>query len=157
MIERLKYLAYHDTLTGLLNRNWLYENSDPFSKNFENISCRYVYFIDLNNLREINKREGHISGDAYIKKVINSIHIYEGSETFTTPEKYTEPETLIRYGGDEFILFSIYENRLTSNEFYTVGVSTMTGDILKSINEADKCMIENKSKLKQRVEPQVYF
>jgi diguanylate cyclase (GGDEF)-like protein len=148
-IDRLKYLAYHDTLTGLLNRNWFYENADQFSKNYENISCKYVYFIDINNLGEINKREGHISGDAYIKKVIDSIRVYKGSESFIAPEIYAQPEILIRYGGDEFILFSIYENRLASNEFYTVGISTMTGDILKSIHDADKLMTENKYKIKK--------
>lgn len=53
--KELKYLAYHDTLTGLLNRNWFY-------KNINNIDVKYIYFIDINNLHEINKK-GHSYGD----------------------------------------------------------------------------------------------
>ena len=63
--KELKYLAYHDVLTGLLNRNWLW-------RNLNTIMHKYVYFIDINNLKEINKR-GHTEGDKHIKNVISKI------------------------------------------------------------------------------------
>ena len=43
--KEIKYLAYHDSLTGLLNRNWLYKNIDF-------IDHKYVYFIDINGDRK---------------------------------------------------------------------------------------------------------
>jgi len=73
----LKYLAYHDSLTGLLNRNWLYKNIDQ-------IKAKYVYFIDINDLHKVNEK-GHTFGDEYIKKVIATIK-HNG--------------TLLRYAGD---------------------------------------------------------
>ena len=123
--KKIKYLAYHDSLTGLLNRNWLYENI-----NF--IKTKYVYFIDINDLHIINKN-GHTFGDEYIKKIISSIK-HNG--------------TLVRYAGDEFILFSNYINEINTNEFYSVGCSFVSKTIEESIKESDSKMIENKKKVK---------
>jgi GGDEF domain-containing protein len=117
----LKYLAYHDSLTGLLNRNWFY-------KNINNINVKYIYFIDINNLHEINKN-GHSYGDDYIKKAISTIK-HNG--------------ILIRYAGDEFILFSDYENEVSNNEYYCVGVAEVNDNISDSINEADTNMLKSK-------------
>jgi GGDEF domain-containing protein len=119
--KELKYLAYHDTLTGLLNRNWFY-------KNINKIDVKYIYFIDINNLHEINKK-GHSYGDEYIKEAISTIK-HNG--------------TLIRYAGDEFILFSDYENEVTNNKYYCVGVSEVNGNIADSINVADTNMLKSK-------------
>lgn len=123
--KKLKYLAYHDSLTGLLNRSWLY-------KNINKISCKFVYFVDINNLREVNK-SGHTAGDEYIKNIINSI-VLEKTETF------------VRYAGDEFILFSNSDNRLKNNEFYSVGKARNCCNLKSAIGEADVEMIKNKYK-----------
>lgn len=119
--KELKYLAYHDSLTGLLNRNWLY-------KNINNIKAKYVYFIDVNDLHKVNEN-GHKVGDDYIKKVIGNIK-HNG--------------TLIRYAGDEFILFSDFENEISTNEYFSVGVSKIDGCIIDAIDNADKEMIKSK-------------
>ena len=121
--SELKYLAYHDSLTGLLNRNWLY-------KNMGLISSKYVYFFDINNLREVNAK-GHTAGDEYIKEVISQIPI-------------TNDNFLIRYAGDEFMLFTDKENALTTNKFISVGVCGIQGDILRSIRTADMRMLKAK-------------
>jgi len=119
--KKLKYLAYHDSLTGLLNRNWLY-------KNINTIKTKYVYFIDINDLHKINEN-GHKAGDEYIKKVIGCIK-HNG--------------ILIRYAGDEFILFSDFENEISTNEYFSVGVSKVEGNLMDAINNADKQMIKSK-------------
>ena len=124
--KELKYLAYHDSLTGLFNRNWLY-------KNINKINTKYVYFIDINDLKEINKN-GHIFGDNYIKNVVSNI---------------THKGILIRYG-DEFILFSNYENEIKSNIQYAVGFSIISNNTILSIEKADLDMIKNKNLFKLR-------
>ena len=63
--KELRYLAYHDSLTKLYNRNWLY-------KNIDSIKRKYVYFIDINDLHEINKA-GHTFGDKHIIKCVDAI------------------------------------------------------------------------------------
>jgi len=119
--RRLKYLAYHDSMTGLLNRNWLMDNLDTLRKS------KYVYFIDINNLHNINKK-GHHHGDLHIKKVIADIGC----------------QNLIRYAGDEFILFSDVNNLVITNKLYSVGISEIKGDILLAISEADLNMLKYK-------------
>jgi diguanylate cyclase (GGDEF)-like protein len=123
--RELKYLAYHDSLTGLLNRNWLY-------KNIDSILCKYVYFIDINNLHEINKK-GHTFGDDHIKMCVNSIK-----------SKLSVYDKLVRYAGDEFILFSNDLYTLSTNKLYTVGVAKNTGNLHETINKADSEMLKNK-------------
>lgn len=119
--KELKYLAYHDSLTGLLNRNWLYKNIDQIKTN-------YVYFIDINDLHKVNEN-GHTFGDEYIKKAIATIK-HNG--------------TLLRYAGDEFILFSDFENEIYTNEYFSVGMSKVNGCLIKAINFADTEMLKSK-------------
>jgi GGDEF domain-containing protein len=119
--KELRYLAYHDSLTGLLNRNWLY-------KNMNQIKAKYVYFIDINNLHTINKN-GHSFGDSYIKKAIETIK-HKG--------------VLLRYAGDEFLLFSDFENEINTNDIFSVGVSIISNSIEEAIKNADLKMIASK-------------
>ena len=120
--KELRYLAYHDSLTGLLNRNWLYKNIDK-------IKAKYVYFIDINDLHKVNEN-GHTFGDEYIKKSIATIK-HNG--------------TLLRYAGDEFILFSNYENEVNTNKYFSVGISKVNKCLLEAINLADTEMLKSKS------------
>jgi GGDEF domain-containing protein len=123
--RELKWLAYHDSLTGLLNRNWLYKNIDK-------IKAKYVYFIDINDLHKVNEN-GHTFGDEYIKKAIATIK-HKGK--------------LLRYAGDEFILFSDFENEVETNEYFSVGVSIISNSIEDAIKDSDSKMIASKNHFK---------
>lgn len=125
--NELKYLAYHDSLTGLLNRNWLY-------KNIHKINRKYIYFIDINNLHEINKG-GHIAGDNYIKYVVADINKVID----------IRHDILMRYAGDEFILFSNNQNVINTNKLYAVGYSENKNNLMCAINDADIDMLKNKN------------
>jgi len=128
--RKLKYIAYHDLLTGLLNRNWLHQNID-------NISAKYVYYIDINNLHVINKK-GHSIGDEYIKDCINTI-------------KLDKTDILIRYGGDEFILLSNTRNKIITNDIFSVGMSIYDNNLIETIHHADTEMIHSKCKWKKSI------
>jgi diguanylate cyclase (GGDEF)-like protein len=138
-LDRLEYLAYHDPLTGLYNRNYLYDNISNISElsgsYFQGgYFYEYVYFIDLNDLHEINKK-GHTEGDKHIVFCVKEI------------KKKIEMKNclFIRYAGDEFIIFSKNDELLVSTNLYTVGKSKIISyDIEKSINNADVDMIKNK-------------
>ncbi len=126
--KELRYLAYHDSLTGLLNRNWLY-------KNINSIKAKFVYFIDINDLREVNK-QGHTFGDIHIIKCVRSVE--------TTKNDY-----FIRYAGDEFILITNNRNAISTNNLFSVGRHEIGTSLIKAINIADSKMIVSKRILKQ--------
>jgi diguanylate cyclase (GGDEF)-like protein len=125
--KELKYVAYHDTLTGLFNRTWL-------NKHIHSIKKNNVYFIDINNLHEINKK-GHSTGDLYIKNIVKSIKIM-----------LSDDDIFVRYAGDEFLIFSDNRSLVKSSEMYTVGQSFVVFSIEAAIVNADIRMIEQKNK-----------
>jgi GGDEF domain-containing protein len=124
--NELKYLAFHDSLTGLYNRNWLY-------KNINKINYKHIYFIDINELHHINKR-GHIAGDNHINYVISDIN----------KRINTKNDVLMRYAGDEFILFSNQKDVIFTNKLYSVGYSENNNNLMCAINNADIDMLNNK-------------
>jgi len=130
--KKLKYLAYHDLLTGLLNRNWFYENINMF------FNFKYVYFIDINDLHKVNE-SGHTFGDEHIREIVKFIK-----------NKLKSDEIFIRYSGDEFIIFSNRENFICTDRKVSIGLYRINEDIISSIHNADINMIENKNILKNK-------
>ena len=92
--ERVEYLAYCDTLTGLANRNKILEQLQEDLHRCK-ASNRYgaALLIDLNDFKRINDTMGHSLGDELL------LHISQRMAM-----RVREPETLARLGGDEFIL-----------------------------------------------------
>ena len=68
-------------------------------------------------------------GDEYIKEAIATIK-HKG--------------TLVRYAGDEFILFSDFENEVETNKYFSVGCSIVSKSIEDSIKDSDSKMIASK-------------
>ena len=123
--KELEYLAYHDLLTGLLNRNWFFKNEKILLKK------KYVHFMDINNLKKINE-SGHTEGDKHIKKCVSSV-------------KLSRLDIFIRYAGDEFILFSDKKHEIDETLFCTgVAVIKKETSVINAINIADKKMIIEK-------------
>ncbi len=88
--QRNSYLARHDTLTGLYNRNVF--NSKLKKIIDENKQQSYaLFFLDLDQFKIVNDTAGHLAGDEMIKQIaeilLNSIK---------------SQGTLARLGGDEF-------------------------------------------------------
>jgi len=88
-IEKLKFIAYKDTLTGCFNRRWFEENYLDDENSTFTVNLHMV-FIDLNRLKRINDTFGHVVGDKVIR--------YLGLKLQETGN------AVVRYGGDEFIL-----------------------------------------------------
>lgn len=92
--QRVEYLAYCDTLTGLPNRNRIMEQlQEDIHK--AKASGRYgaTLLIDLNDFKRINDTMGHSLGDELL------LHVSQRMAA-----RVREHETLARLGGDEFIL-----------------------------------------------------
>ncbi len=86
--------AHFDTLTGLPNRNLLY---DRFSRCLS-VAQRYerqlaILFIDLDLFKEVNDTYGHLTGDQVLYNTARRI-LY----------CLRESDTVARVGGDEFVV-----------------------------------------------------
>lgn len=90
--NRLKYLSYHDMLTGLFNRRFLEEEIRRMDTS-RNLPISII-MGDLNRLKLVNDAFGHEKGDEFIIKVADAM------------KASCRPEELIaRWGGDEFMIF----------------------------------------------------
>ena len=92
--EKLKYYAFHDPLTGCLNRR-AFETalSREFSRAKRHFRDLSLVFMDVDKFKQINDHYGHDVGDkalAYIAETIQSL--------------VRDEDILARYAGDEFIL-----------------------------------------------------
>ncbi|RHW31152.1 EAL domain-containing protein [Neobacillus notoginsengisoli] len=100
-VEMIKYMAFHDQLTGLLNRRALLDKlneqlflPDRNRKEFALIS------IDLDRFKYLNDSLGHLVGDEILKKTSSRLLECQNDRCF-----------VYRQGGDEFIILLLETNR----------------------------------------------
>ena len=93
--EKLRYQSLHDSLTGLPNREKLYQDMEQCfaQRNGEQISA--LLLIDLDRFKEINDTLGHNVGDRLLQMVGPRL----------AAEMAEVPGTVARLGGDEFAVF----------------------------------------------------
>ncbi|MFI4979566.1 MAG: putative bifunctional diguanylate cyclase/phosphodiesterase [Nevskiales bacterium] len=91
--EKLRRLAYLDTLTGLANRARLREALQTALEQRAGAPVRQVlFYFDLDNFRSVNDRFGHKAGDAYLCEAVARLQRFLPADA-----------ELYRYGGDKFI------------------------------------------------------
>ena len=142
---------YRDTLTGTYTRLYL----ESFQSNLE--SADAVAIVDVDLFKQINDTYGHPVGDEALKTIANTIRSgIRGSDT------------LIRYGGDEFLLIfskigeEVFYERLKQlrravqetklPDYPEVKLDVSLGGVYRvhplseAIRQADLRMYENKAK-----------
>ena len=153
-VKRLKAKAFRDGLTGLYNRRaWdeLIHKEEERCKRYGHPAA--VFFIDLNNLKEVNDNLGHVIGDQLIQQAADVLKNTVRSN-----------DILARLGGDEFVILSIENNEVGAEKllkrildnFARAKISIAIGlsmrhpshGLLFAAEQADKKMFEHKRKLK---------
>ncbi len=87
--SRLRFLSFHDPLTGLYNRTFFEEEAARAGR-----SLRYVVSVlvaDLDGLKAVNDRLGHAAGDELIRHAANVLRA-----------AFRLEDVVARVGGDEF-------------------------------------------------------
>ena len=104
--EQVRYVAYHDSLTGLPNRqmfmDYLNRATAEARRNLQGVA---VLFLDLDNFKRINDTLGHQAGDMLLKAFSNRLakHLRETDiVSHTSPEEASR--VVARLAGDEFII-----------------------------------------------------
>jgi diguanylate cyclase len=90
--ERLRYLAEHDDLTGLLNRRALIAHLDDRLAAGRSGPIALI-FLNLDRLKAVNDHLGHKAGDRFIEVFAQLLRDAAGRSA-----------TVARFGGDEFAI-----------------------------------------------------
>ena len=144
---KLKNLSYVDSLTYAQNRNHFNEYLEQ-NRNKELHSLGVIY-LDLNGLKEINDKMGHIAGDTLII-----------SASYALQEIFLDNS--YRVGGDEFVVIEQDVSKLLFFDQYAkllkrmkeLEISVATGCVWKetcpnlseTLQEADQKMYEDKKR-----------
>jgi len=89
-----RYLAYHDGLTGLPNRNLLQDRlSQAMSQAKRHQKPLALLLLDLDEFKSVNDILGHVIGDKLLVAVVERLTVgIRGADT------------ACRFGGDEFVI-----------------------------------------------------
>jgi diguanylate cyclase (GGDEF)-like protein/PAS domain S-box-containing protein len=92
--ERVSFLAHHDPLTALPNREMLRARlGQAVERSVESGKNCAVIWIDLDRFKEINDVHGHVMGDHILRAVADKLRFELPSGTL-----------IARLGGDEFVV-----------------------------------------------------
>ncbi len=168
--EKLKLLTLIDGLTKVHNRRYLSQNFEYIQKSAQrNTALMAVVMLDLDHFKRLNDKHGHLAGDDCLVRVAEVM----------SAEFSRETDTVIRYGGEEFLILAPYvtvaalkqklENlRLTiasqifldpnSKEFSVtasmgalIADADFSTDIIKWIKHADACLYQAKDSGRNKV------
>ena len=104
--RQLKAIYMTDFLTGMYNRTGceteIFEFCENAKKNDKN---PVLLFVDIDSMKDINDRYGHLNGDIAIKATAEAM-------------RYSMPGTWMfgRYGGDEFVAVGYLENESAAED-----------------------------------------
>lgn len=91
--DQIEKLAYTDTLTGLANRAAFMMRAHDIFHQSGGFVKRAVFFIDLDNFKNVNDTLGHDYGDLLLQQIAGQLSSY-----------MMEEDILARTGGDEFLV-----------------------------------------------------
>lgn len=95
--NQLEFIAWHDSLTKLLNRNKFFEIVE--GKRNETKENQYLAMVDLDYFKKLNDTYGHVVGDQILSEIGGIFKKYEN-----------EYVKVGRYGGEEFIIYQGHTN-----------------------------------------------
>jgi len=88
----LRHMAYHDALTGLLNRNQFEHQLGHLQKCSQcEGSTHALLYLDLDQFKIVNDTCGHAAGDELLKKLSRLLE-----------KQFRDNDLIARLGGDEF-------------------------------------------------------
>lgn len=92
--ELAKQLSYVDDLTTVYNRRYLERFINKLiASSKERKSCFSIIFLDIDNLKEVNDKYGHLTGSKVIKRISEILKL-----------SVRGFDKVFRFGGDEFAI-----------------------------------------------------
>ena len=104
--EKIRQLAYFDSLTGLANREYFKEHfmqAIALARHYDRQLA--ILFLDLDNFKRINDTLGHNVGDLLLKAVATRLRsCVRASDAIVRFDTVNNNEQIARLGGDEFTI-----------------------------------------------------
>jgi len=93
--RKLRYLAYHDKLTELGNRDLFHTDIENFFNTYKvhQELCGALLFLDLDGFKQVNDTLGHQAGDLLLISTAKRLR-----------SLMRESDMIYRFGGDEFVI-----------------------------------------------------
>ncbi|WP_422446754.1 sensor domain-containing diguanylate cyclase/phosphohydrolase [Thermoanaerobacterium sp. DL9XJH110] len=151
--EKIRYLTFHDNVTGLYNRHYFEEELRRLD--VERQLPLSVIIGDLNGLKLVNDTFGHFEGDELLKKIADILR-----------RACRKEDIIARWGGDEFAILLPKTDKKTAEQIcmriedfcredeYRIPLSIALGcaakenpgeDINKVLSKAENAMYRQKS------------
>jgi PAS domain S-box-containing protein len=110
--RRLRFLAYHDKLTELGNRDLFYVTLGQYLQNVKRYGDQRgaLLFLDLDGFKKVNDSLGHAVGDRVLCECAHRLSscLRESDQVYrfsSEPQEGRAPqEDVFRFGGDEFVI-----------------------------------------------------
>lgn len=105
--EQIRFIAYHDTLTGLPNRAMFNEYLNQVLADARRHDKQFaLLFLDIDNFKRVNDTLGHQAGDVLLQEVTERLSkcLRQADYVARIDNVGVPDEILARLGGDEFII-----------------------------------------------------
>lgn len=166
LVNRLHTQVHTDPLTGAKNRHFFYEIAPKLSAHaLRNNDILSVVACDIDHFKAINDKHGHVVGDIALKRFCKIIQ-----------DELRAEDTLIRMGGEEFLVLSPHCDRnqatelaerlrtvISETEIEAKGAKLMltasfgviemthTSEFFSSVKEADQALYDAKASGRNQV------
>lgn len=125
--KNIRYLAKHDSLTGLVNRSTFNEQLNRWQNSDRNFS---ILMLDLDHFKAVNDTKGHAAGDAVLVEVAKRLK----KVTKESGLKISHECMIARFGGDEFSVVFANDRRNESTDIQEI-TDILASRIVDSIAE----------------------
>jgi diguanylate cyclase (GGDEF)-like protein len=122
LLEQLHRSANYDSLTGLANRQFLRDYIHRLGEQSSTSKSISVFFLDLDNFKNINDYMGHHVGDVVLKAVAKRL------QACVRPN-----DLVVRLGGDEFLI--IIDNKQSEYDVVTKRITKIGDNLLAAVNK----------------------
>lgn len=110
--KKLLFESEHDFLTGVYRREYFYKIISQINNVYS------VLLIDINGLKQVNDKYGHLAGDKLIMDTASLLQNFVRSQS-----KKRQGDFVVRWGGDEFLIVlngcSNHDGKLVLNRLLT--------------------------------------
>jgi diguanylate cyclase (GGDEF)-like protein len=124
LYHQVEELSLRDSLTGLYNRRFLYNNiNELLQLAVRQQSPLSFVLIDIDDFKPVNDTYGHLAGDYILKDMSNHLKGF-----------FRKSDFVIRYGGEEFLIVMFNSDQLQAEQTLENLRSSINSRVLRYMN-----------------------